>query len=237
MELQDWAESTTSGQSRGGKFLMVVIFICNVVAMVIYVVDTSRTLLEECISWDQLVTLQIDFGLGLVFLLYFIIRVMAEDHLFQVIFTVDTLIDLITLPPLFLSIFYERTWIGLRFFRFLYIMNLPDVLVYIRVLTNSNSIRLSQLLSYFLGFLCWAAGFMYLVENQGDPFHNYENAVEKGSFRFGDVLWYLLITASTVGYGDYYPQTDIGKIFGILVIACNYYLSPNTYTDLTNLLL
>ena len=64
---------------------------------------------------------------------------------------------------------------------------------------------------------------MYLVENQGDPFHNYENAVEKGSFRFGDVLWYLLITASTVGYGDYYPQTDIGKIFGILVIACNYY--------------
>ena len=63
---------------------------------------------------------------------------------------------------------------------------------------------------------------MYLVENQGDPFHDYENAVEKGSFRFADVLWYLVITASTVGYGDYFPQTDIGKIFGILVIACKY---------------
>ena len=88
-----------------------------------------------------------------------------------------------------------------------------------------------------MGFLCWSAGAIYLLENQGDSFHNYENAVEKGSFRFGDVLWYLLITASTVGYGDYYPQTDIGKIFGILVIACNYYLSPDTYTDLTNLLL
>ena len=88
VELQDWAESTTSGQSKGGKFLMVVIFVCNVLAMIIYVVDTSRTLLEECISWDQLVTLQIDFGLGLVFLLYFIIRVMAEENLFQVIFTV-----------------------------------------------------------------------------------------------------------------------------------------------------
>ena len=58
MELQDWAESTTSGQSRGGKFLMVVIFVCNVMAMVIYVIDTSRTLVEECITWDQLITIQ-----------------------------------------------------------------------------------------------------------------------------------------------------------------------------------
>ena len=144
VELQDWAESTTSGQSRGGKFLLVVIFLCNVIAMVIYVIDTNRTLLEECITWDQLLTLQIDFGLGLVLLLYFIIRVMSEENLFKVIFSLDTLIDLVTLPPLFLSIFYERTWIGVRFFRFLYVFNLPDVLVYIRVLTNSNSIRLSQ---------------------------------------------------------------------------------------------
>ena len=78
------------------------------------------------------------------FLLYFIIRVIAEENLFKVIFSLDTLIDIITLPPLCLSIFLERTWIGLRFFRFLYVFNLPDVLVYIRVLNNSNSIRLTQ---------------------------------------------------------------------------------------------
>ena len=95
-------------------------------------------------SISKLNSMKIDFALGLVFLLYFIIRVLAEENLFKVIFSLDTLIDLITLPPLFLSIFYERTWIGLRFFRFLYIFNLPDVLVYIRLLNNSNSIRLTQ---------------------------------------------------------------------------------------------
>ena len=51
-----------------------------------------------------------------------------------------------------------------------------------------------------------------MLENQGDPFHDYTNAREKGEFRFADILWYLIITASTIGYGDYFPVTDLGKI-------------------------
>ena len=79
-----------------------------------------------------------------------------------------------------------------------------------------------QLLSYILGFICWAGGFLYLLENQGDPFHDYENARDKGSFRFGDVIWFLIITASTVGYGDYFPVTDLGKIFGVFYLGSRF---------------
>ena len=60
------------------------------------------------------------------------------------IFALNTIVDIITLPPLFMSLWIGRTWLGLRFFRFLIIFSLPDVLVYVRVLTNSSSIRLSQ---------------------------------------------------------------------------------------------
>ena len=58
-----------------------------------------------------------------------------------------------------------------------------------------------------------------MLENQGDPFHNYTNAREYGEFRFADILWYLIITASTIGYGDYFPVTDLGKIFAIFYIS------------------
>ena len=58
-----------------------------------------------------------------------------------------------------------------------------------------------------------------MLENQGDPFHNYTNARDYGVFRFADILWYLIITASTIGYGDYFPVTDLGKIFAIFYIS------------------
>jgi potassium large conductance calcium-activated channel subfamily M alpha protein 1 len=32
-------------------------------------------------------------------------------------------------------------------------------------------------------------------------------------------LWYLVITASTVGYGDFFPLTDLGKVFGIFYLS------------------
>ena len=78
-----------------------------------------------------------------------------------------------------------------------------------------------QLISQIIGFLLWAAGFIYLLENQGDPFHDYENARPAGEFRYVDAIWFLLITASTVGYGDFFPLTDLGKIFGIFYLARN----------------
>lgn len=34
-----------------------------------------------------------------------------------------------------------------------------------------------------------------------------------------DAIWYLLVTMSTVGYGDFYPVTDPGRIIGSLIIV------------------
>ena len=42
------------------------------------------------------------------------------------------------------------------------------------------------------------------------------------SQRFADSVWFLIITASTVGYGDYFPVTDAGKVVVLLFISCKF---------------
>ncbi len=34
-----------------------------------------------------------------------------------------------------------------------------------------------------------------------------------------DALWYIVVTMSTVGYGDQYPVTQLGRVFGVLIIV------------------
>ncbi len=35
---------------------------------------------------------------------------------------------------------------------------------------------------------------------------------------YTDALWYSIVTLTTVGYGDYYPVTPVGKALGLLII-------------------
>ena len=87
---------------------------------------------------------QLNFAVGIINFLYFSLRALATDNFLKFMWEMETIVDMLTLPPLFMSIWLERTWLGLRFFRFLIWFNFPDILVYLRVLSNSSSIRLAQ---------------------------------------------------------------------------------------------
>ncbi len=34
-----------------------------------------------------------------------------------------------------------------------------------------------------------------------------------------DALWYTIVTISTVGYGDQYPVTNLGRLFAVVIIV------------------
>lgn len=75
-------------------------------------------------------------------------------------------VDYFTIPPSFVSIYLDRTWIGLRFLRALRLMTVPDILQYLNILKTSSSIRLAQLVSIFISVWLTAAGIIHLVKKK-----------------------------------------------------------------------
>ena len=66
---------------------------------------------------------------------------MAANDKLHFMFETGSFVDYFTIPPMFVSIFLDRTWIGLRFLRVLRLMSIPDILQYLNVLKLSTSIR------------------------------------------------------------------------------------------------
>ena len=66
-EVQDWAESITSGANMTGRLLVTFMIVCNIIAMILYIIDVQSGLVEECVSWEEKLTIQIDFALGIIF--------------------------------------------------------------------------------------------------------------------------------------------------------------------------
>jgi potassium large conductance calcium-activated channel subfamily M alpha protein 1 len=172
-EAKDWAGELISGQTTTGRILVVLVFLLSIASLVIYFIDASRIGpgpkgdgVEKCIKWSDSPTQQLDLALNVFFAVYFFIRFIAAADKLWFMLELYSFVDYFTIPPSFVSLYLDRTWIGLRFLRALRLMSFPDILQYLNVLKTSSSIRLAQLISVVISVWLTAAGIIHLVSLQ-----------------------------------------------------------------------
>tara|TARA_B100000683_G_scaffold7428_1_gene8199 strand:- start:342 stop:1262 length:921 start_codon:yes stop_codon:yes gene_type:complete len=129
------------------------------------------------------------------------------------IFSFSAIIDLIAILPSLLAFLFPT--VDLRFVRALRIFRL---LKFSRYSNSINTLlvvlwdqRKSLGAAFFILFivLIISSSGMYIVEKDIQP--------EK----FGSIpqsMWWSIVTLTTVGYGDVYPVTSMGKFFGSIII-------------------
>ncbi|XP_063290292.1 calcium-activated potassium channel subunit alpha-1 isoform X3 [Pelobates fuscus] len=212
--VKDWAGVMISAQTLTGRVLVVTVFALSIGALVIYFIDSSNDI-ETCQHFYKDVTLQIDMAFNIFFLLYFGLRFIAANDKLWFWLEVNSVVDFFTVPPVFVSVYLNRSWLGLRFLRALRLIQFSEILQFLNILKTSNSIKLVNLCSIFISTWLTAAGFIHLVENSGDPWDDFRNSQ---ALTYWECVYLLMVTMSTVGYGDVYAKTTLGRLFMVFFI-------------------
>ncbi len=224
------------GLSPVNKALIVLI----VIAVLEAVLDT-----EPIISAGREVSLdRIEFSLGVVFLVEYLARMWVEVEnprfakyrfpRLRYIVTPIAIIDLLAVVPALFA-FGGAPSLVLRFFRVLRMLRLAKLGRTSKAwkLLQQSFIRKKQEFALILGMLLvtiLAAGsLMYWVEGETQP------------DKFGSIpraMWWAIITLTTIGYGDTFPITPVGKILagfiaimGVMLIALPTGLFAASFTE------
>ncbi|XP_050343627.1 calcium-activated potassium channel slowpoke isoform X11 [Nymphalis io] len=230
-EAKDWAGELISGQTTTGRILVVLVFILSIASLIIYFIDASSEEVERCQKWSDNITQQIDLAFNIFFMVYFFIRFIAASDKLWFMLEMYSFVDYFTIPPSFVSIYLDRTWIGLRFLRALRLMTVPDILQYLNILKTSSSIRLAQLVSIFISVWLTAAGIIHLLENSGDPL-DFDNAQ---SLSYWTCVYFLIVTMSTVGYGDVFCHTVLGRTFLVFFLLVGLAMFASSIPEIIEL--
>lgn len=140
------------------------------------------------------------------------------------LFTPLALIDLLAILPFYLPFFGADLRI-LRMLRIFRLFRLFKIARYVTALTLIGEVfrrkREELLISlvFTLFVLLIASSLMYFVENEAQPDH---------FTSIPETMWWGIATLTTVGYGDVYPITAIGKFLGgiIAIVGISVFALP-----------
>lgn len=122
-------------------------------------------------------------------------------------------VDFVALQPFILTYLYWDT-------PMLHLIILAHIFIIFKLIRYSKALRIigqalqeakEELIAAYTIcgiMICFSAIIMYYTENKAQP-ESFAN--------IGDGLWWAIITFTTVGYGDIYPITVLGKMLGGII--------------------
>lgn len=203
--------------SRAYDFINVFAIVLNLAVSILYTFDNIRE------QYGALMTVVEAVTVGFFAIDYFL-RVWTADILYselpkgkafrRYIFSFTGIVDLLSFLPYFLPVFFPAGTVAFRMIRIVRIFRLFRINAYydsLSVITEVIVSKSQQLISsvFIILVLMLASSLcMYSLEHEAQP-DVFSNAFSG--------IWWATSTLLTVGYGDIYPITTMGKLFGIFI--------------------
>ena len=161
---------------------------------------------------------------AIVFTIEYLLRIWTADMLYpnggffssrvRYICSSMAIIDLVAILPFWLPMFIPASLLGVRALRLVRVLRLLKLSRYFEAVASIGEVvrkkRRELMGSRFFVFLMMMVSSLviYSVEHDAQP-DVFRNAFSG--------LWWAVATLTTVGYGDIYPVTVLGRIFGAVI--------------------
>lgn len=218
-------------------FIISLIFL-NILAVILESVNSLRIAYQRVFDYIEIFSIYI-------FTIEYIIRIWSitekEEYAkpflgrLKYLFSFSSVIDLIAIVPAYIPLLVaidSRVVRGirlLRLFRILKLSRYNRAFSHIKSVVNSKKEELIISLFAVLTLLVIASSLMYFVENKAQP---------ESFSSIPATMWWGVATLTTVGYGDVYPITVLGKftagimaILGVGLFALPAGILANGFTD------
>lgn len=186
--------------------LMMLTFI--VVALITFTLDT----LPDKPEWAVNALFAIEVVTVIVFSIEYLIRVFVAERRIKFLCSFYGIVDLLAIIPFYVGLFVGfgvdlRSLRILRLFRLFRVFKLLRYSRAIRHFGNALEEVKEELVLYLM-----ATGFLMFLASAG--IYHFEREAQPENFQsIFHAMWWSVVTLTTVGYGDVYPQTVGGKIF------------------------
>lgn len=203
--------------SRGYDFFSTLVVLINLASTLLYTFDAMELNYGKALLLIEEISVAffaLDYVLRL-FAAHFMYPSLSEGKaLRKYIFSFSGLVDLFSFLPYYLPFFFPAGAVAFRMFRVIRIFRLFRINAYydsLNVITEVISSKRQQLFSsvFIILVLMLASSLcMYSLEHEAQP-EVFSNAFSG--------IWWSVSTLLTVGYGDIYPITTLGKAFSIII--------------------
>ena len=203
--------------SRAYDFINMFSIVVNLAVSVLYTFEEYRAAYGQLLLTIEAITVAffaLDYLLRLLTTRFKYPKLSEGRAFFKYIFSFGGLVDMLSFLPYCLPIFFPTGAVAFRMFRVARIFRLFRINAYydsLNVIIEVIASKSQQLFSsvFLIAVLLLASSLcMYSLENVAQP-HVFTNAFSG--------IWWAVSTLLTVGYGDIYPITTIGKVFSIII--------------------
>ncbi len=193
------------------------------IALLILIVSSIVVVMLDSINRWHLVNgrlfFQLEWGFTILFTIEYILRLICIKNPWRYVFSFLGLIDLLSIVPSYLSIFFAgaqsllvlRALRLLRIFRIFKLSHFLSEMQFLGGAIKGSLRKISIFMLVVLTLVIIMGSIMYLVEKG-----------ENGFSSIPDSIYWAIVTITTVGYGDISPVTPVGKFVASIIMLMGY---------------